>query len=696
MKSFVCIAVTFFSIISLQANPYNQPDAFLFSLDRVKSEAPKTKAVLMKVEQCPFTGADALKVQSSGNEELFRLQGTIPWREEKVLAMDVYYNSEHAGMMQLRFYVKNEKQPRLTSSISLFPKLRTRVTFGLTLLNAQEVFMPRNPGRLKGVISGRRLLASELDYVAFSLENTGDQQEMYISNLALLSSEPECVLPDQAVVDALGQYKLKDWPGKNRDEASLKQQLTDAFAAAQKAAFPSEWSQYGGWKSKKFKATGFFRKEHDGRRWWLVDPEGYGFFSAGLDCVSPGESVAILPGMEKLFEWLPSRNGPFAEAYGRSFRGGNSFDFALANLIRVFGSDWKEKWPVLAVGRLKQWRFNTIANWSRLDLLQNQQFPYVLQLNRYPSTTTTLFRDFPDVYSPAYQNASEQFARGLESRKDDPYMIGYFLRNEPIWAFGKNNLASEMLEANPGTASRKALSRWLSAKYTNDVAAWSTAWAYPFKSFEELHTGIFHRLAEASNKASEDLWAFSHQMVHEYVRIPCEAVKKIDPNHLNLGMRYAWISSDLLYSAGEYFDVYSINCYQMVPSMDDINTIAKRSGKPVMIGEFHFGALDRGLPATGLRGVASQAERGVAYRRYIETGAANPNLVGAHYFILNDQALLGRFDGENYQIGFVDCCNTPYRELVEQATITHENIYRVMSGEQKPFNTPAKETPKVK
>jgi hypothetical protein len=134
----------------------------------------------------------------------------------------------------------------------------------------------------------------------------------------------------------------------------------------------------------------------------------------------------------------------------------------------------------------------------------------------------------------------------------------------------------------------------------------------------------------------------------------------------------------------------------MVPSMDDINTIAKRSGKPVMIGEFHFGALDRGLPATGLRGVASQAERGVAYRRYIETGAANPNLVGAHYFILNDQALLGRFDGENYQIGFVDCCNTPYRELVEQATIAHENIYRVMSGEQKPFNTPAKETPKVK
>jgi hypothetical protein len=115
-----------------------------------------------------------------------------------------------------------------------------------------------------------------------------------------------------------------------------------------------------------------------------------------------------------------------------------------------------------------------------------------------------------------------------------------------------------------------------------------------------------------------------------------------------------------------------------------------------MIGEFHFGALDRGLPATGLRGVASQAERGVAYRRYVEMSASNPNLVGTHYFILNDQALLGRFDGENYQIGFVDCCNTPYHELVDQATVAHQNIYKIMAGAQKPFNTPAKETPKVK
>jgi hypothetical protein len=170
----------------------------------------------------------------------------------------------------------------------------------------------------------------------------------------------------------------------------------------------------------------------------------------------------------------------------------------------------------------------------------------------------------------------------------------------------------------------------------------------------------------------------------------------VDAHHLNLGLRYAWIASDLFYAAGEYFDVFSINSYQMEPPADTIETIARRTGKPVMIGEFHFGALDRGMNATGLRGVASQAERGVAYRRYLEAGAANPNLVGVHYFILNDQALLGRFDGENYQIGFVDVCHTPYAELVEQARAAHEAMYPVRAGERAPFSQKAREVPKIK
>ena len=97
----------------------------------------------------------------------------------------------------------------------------------------------------------------------------------------------------------------------------------------------------------------------------------------------------------------------------------------------------------------------------------------------------------------------------------------------------------------------------------------------------------------------------------------------------------------------------------------DIENFSQITGKPVIIGEFHFGALDRGMDATGLRGVESQYERGVAYRRYMYRAASHPMCLGAHYFILYDQAYLGRFDGENYQIGALDVCSHPYSEFID-------------------------------
>ncbi|MBP5636407.1 MAG: hypothetical protein J6X25_02675, partial [Bacteroidales bacterium] len=33
--------------------------------------------------------------------------------------------------------------------------------------------------------------------------------------------------------------------------------------------------QYGGWKDVTYEATGFFRTQKVGDRWWMVDPEGH-------------------------------------------------------------------------------------------------------------------------------------------------------------------------------------------------------------------------------------------------------------------------------------------------------------------------------------------------------------------------------------------------------------------------------------
>ena len=148
-----------------------------------------------------------------------------------------------------------------------------------------------------------------------------------------------------------------------------------------------------------------------------------------------------------------------------------------------------------------------------------------------------------------------------------------------------------------------------------------------------------------------------------------------------LGMRWAWISDPDLVIAWENFDVFSINCYAVDPTDRIQRVVDLGVDLPVMIGEFHFGALDAGLPATGLKGVKSQKDRGMAYRYYCESVATHPYGVGCHYFQCYDQFALGRFDGENYNIGLFDICSCAYEEMMEEIQKCSGRIYRVAAGE---------------
>ena len=94
-----------------------------------------------------------------------------------------------------------------------------------------------------------------------------------------------------------------------------------------------------------------------------------------------------------------------------------------------------------------------------------------------------------------------------------------------------------------------------------------------------------------------------------------------------------------------------------------------------MIGEFHFGAMDRGLFHTGLGATRDQAERAACYKEYVRSGLAHPRCVGTHWFQWRDQALTGRGDGENYPVGFLTVTDQPYSELVNAAREVGETLY---------------------
>jgi hypothetical protein len=135
--------------------------------------------------------------------------------------------------------------------------------------------------------------------------------------------------------------------------------------------------------------------------------------------------------------------------------------------------------------------------------------------------------------------------------------------------------------------------------------------------------------------------------------------------------------------AARAFDVYSVNIYDVEVPAARVKEIAELTGKPVLIGEFHFGAPGRGMAASLVQ-VRDQAERGKAYRYYVENAFAMPEMVGTHYFQWADQPSTGRFDGENYNIGLVDVTDHPYPDLVQALRETHRRVLRLHSGELEP------------
>lgn len=80
---------------------------------------------------------------------------------------------------------------------------------------------------------------------------------------------------------------------------------------------------------------------------------------------------------------------------------------------------------------------------------------------------------------------------------------------------------------------------------------------------------------------------------------------KAAPRHLNLGMRFAHVNHPGMLRAARHFDVFSLNCYAADPT-EALLAVQKALDMPVLIGEFHFGALDAGLPAPSLFHVKDQ------------------------------------------------------------------------------------------
>lgn len=626
--------------------------------------------------------------------------------EERYLSFYLEACESHSVALALRVYVKGgEKVPVFDVQFGILPGVRTPICIDRNWMDGHILFPEANAGQLKQVCHGRRVVPEEIERIVLETLPVYHDFTLKVSDMALAEEYPSFdSLEDGKMVDDLGQNKQKTWDSKVKDLEELKEILRKQ-EAENKTEYPfDDWTVFGGCKQKKLgEGTGYFTKYKTDDRWFLADPSGYAFFSVGPDCVGLGADCRV-DGVEKWLDWLPNQDDleyrkMFRKARGgspkeKSRRDGLLFSYSQANLYRALGENWYPVWQKMITGQLRHYGMNTLGNWSDERLFGTTDMPYVTSLPEFPGTSRMIFRDFPDVLSEEYATEAKRCAAALETRKNDPLMIGYFLRNEPNWAFVDNLvLADEVLYNPERTVCKEELIHFLKGKY-GEISELNKAYCCELEGFEDFYQPR-QNVSRWSEAARADMREFSRRMLRAYVEIPCKECRKVDSNHMILGMRWAWVSDPDLVTGWENFDVFSINCYAVDSTANIQHIVDLGVDLPVMIGEFHFGALDAGPTSTGLEGVASQKDRGVAYRYYCERVAAHAFGVGCHYFQCYDQFVLGRFDGENYNIGLFDICSQPYTAMLQSVRECSRNIYQIKEGQQSPTEEKAVSIPMI-
>jgi agarase len=418
----------------------------------------------------------------------------------------------------------------------------------------------------------------------------------------------------------------------------------------------------------------FFHAAQVNDRWWLIDPDGHRFISKGVTTVLFSQDTIYGTNISPSFETNKAKYGS------------------------------PEAWRKAVAQRLVGWGFNTLGAWSDSNVAKiavgNRHLahaPIVDLGEQFVGQKTKdqawLHGIFPDVFDPDFEASARQRAREIcTPLAGDAWVLGWFTDNELRWGpdwRGPDELLTLFLNLPADVPGKKAAVGLLQGRY-HDVARFNAVWNTKFATWDDVTSAraiappvvrraIYEQNEETERQANEadpkraafvgDCNAFVAEVADRYFRVTNEAIKAADPNHMNLGCRFAYFPPEpVVAAAARHVDVISFNCYQLDPRGTAERYAAFR--RPLIIGEFSFRSEDSGLPNTRGAGprVKTQAERAAAFRNYVTRALRNPNLVGYHWFEHCDEPKEGRDDGENSNYGVVNIHDETYAELTQAMT----------------------------
>ncbi|WP_430814946.1 hypothetical protein [Carboxylicivirga sp. RSCT41] len=546
----------------------------------------------------------------------------------------------------------------------------------------QSVDFPQMKGLPNGVIlnyagiDAKHIKGLRIDFPKQDYERRVYIKRLFKNKAAL----PELYTNDRAsffpFINKYGQYKHVDWPGKITKDKQFAEAIEKEQDDLMQNPGSPEWNRFGGYvNGPGFEATGHFRTQKVDGRWWIIDPEGCLFWSAGVNSAGRLEIPTPTKGREHFFEGIPDKTPCNASLFAK-----DQYKHGLANLYRKYGEDSEEEYVATSLKRMKSWGLNTLGGWSAESVGEHPdsiKLPYTVYIN---AVSPGINEKFPDVFDARWKANLEVKIRAKAALvKDDPYFFGFFINNEIHWG-NPNSLVMHSLEKGADCAGKKEYIKLLQQEL-KDINSFNELTGATFDSWDDLLTGKVK--AGTLKIAGLKEYNIKHytSMCELYFKITKEFIDKYAPNKMYIGCRWHGNHKNKINTtiSAKYLDILTFNAYEN--EVEFYPYPAQDIDKPFIISEFNFGALDAGKFFTGLGYASDQRNRGEKYRNFVEGALRNPRCVGAHWFMWANSTTAGRGNGENANCGLVSMTDQIYYELIAYIRETTYRMYRYRTEE---------------
>ncbi len=481
------------------------------------------------------------------------------------------------------------------------------------------------------------------------------------------------VRADAPFIDRYGQIIQSTYAGKVQSDTDM--HSDDAAEIKWLAAHPrpSDYDDFGGLAESPWKQTpsGFYTVVKRNGYWWLITPDGNPVFYTGIsDAPSLNWDMTPVTGREWMFAELPAKNdSAYTGAWGQNVwgEGGSTdyFAFITANLVRKYGSSWKQQAVDRTNARIRSWGFSGLGKWST-PVGNLPSLPVV-----YVYSAPLLVRHI----DPFDTNSQALFLSGLAdqigSRISDPAILGWSFTNEYDGIVTPEETGAILGMGSAVPAKRALLDYAISQLYGGSLSNLALRWGIAADSMDALY-------ASTSAPPADDLEQMRQYYESELHKFIYLAFKQVDPNHLYFGFWIVpgwWVNSSDWGIAAANCDVIGYDRYASELLMPDLTALLGNFDKPTLIGEFSFPPTYDLIRGFGVYGVNARddASAGEAYAKWLHDAAGEPTTTGVMWFQYRDEPLSGRGPGqgpaptygEHYAFGVTDVTDRPKYDLVD-------------------------------